>query len=60
MIIKIIGLFLLTMGMFALGYVCGVIMTGLKYETGETVYGFDCLWNEGNPHMSKLPIIKEG
>ena len=34
MIIKIIGLSLLVLFMFALGYVCGVIMTGFEYETG--------------------------
>ena len=34
MIIKVIGLSLLAMFMFALGYVCGKILTGLEYETG--------------------------
>ena len=32
MIIKIIGLSLLAIAMYGLGYVCGVIMTGLEYE----------------------------
>jgi len=34
MIIKIIGLFILTMAMFGIGYVCGHVLTALKYETG--------------------------
>ena len=35
MIIKIIGLSLLAIAMYGLGYVCGVIMTGLEYERKE-------------------------
>ena len=34
MILKIIGLFLLCMGMFGIGYFCGHVLTALKYETG--------------------------
>lgn len=30
----------------------------LSEEINKDVYGFSILWNEGNPHMSKLPIIK--
>ena len=29
----------------------------LSEEINENVHGFSILWNEGNPHMSKLPII---
>ena len=35
MILKIIGLFILTMAMFGLGYVCGHVLTAIKYEIGE-------------------------
>ena len=34
-LIKIIGLFLLTMAMFGLGYVCGHVLTAIKYEGGD-------------------------
>jgi len=33
-LLKIIGLFLLAMGMFGIGYACGHILTALEYETG--------------------------
>ena len=32
----------------------------LSEYIGQSVSGFCILWNEDNPHMSKLPIIKEG
>ena len=32
MIIKIIGLFFLTMAMFGIGYFCGHALTKIKYE----------------------------
>lgn len=34
MIIKVIGLSLLVIAMYALGYFCGWIMTAIKYECG--------------------------
>jgi len=34
MAIKIIGLFILTMAMFGIGYFCGHVLTAIKYETG--------------------------
>ncbi len=30
----------------------------LSEQLNDDVHGFSILWNEGNPHMSKLPIIK--
>ena len=36
----------------------------LTFELEDSVYGFDCLWNEGNPLCSKVhsiyPCILEG
>ena len=31
----------------------------LTFEFEQTVYGFDCIWNEDNPLMSQVHIIKE-
>ena len=30
----------------------------LEYEKDIAAHGFDYLWNEGNPHICKLPTIK--
>ena len=37
-LIKILGLFLLSMAMFGIGYFCGHVLTGLRYETGGDNY----------------------
>ena len=31
----------------------------LSFELDDVVTGFDCIWNQGNPQMSKVHIIKK-
>lgn len=31
----------------------------LTFEFDQTIYGFDCIWNKGNPLMSMVHSIKE-
>lgn len=38
MIIKIVGLSLLCLGMFAIGYFCGVVLTGTRFELEDRAY----------------------
>lgn len=46
MIIKVIGLSLLAMFMFGIGYFCGWIMTAIKYEVGGVDHERDSVYED--------------